>query len=68
MAVSDFAGIALDCLHIRSVLGERARKTTHAAQNEKWPSEEWVDATEEHEVGSVSQERKQVMNQASKIN
>lgn len=38
------------------------------AQNEKWPSEEWVDATEEHEVGSVSQERKQVMNQASKIN
>lgn len=38
------------------------------AQNEKWPSEEWVDTMEEHEVGSVSQERKQVMNQASKIN
>lgn len=38
------------------------------AQNEKCPSEEWVDATEEHEVGSVSQKRKQVMNQALKIN
>lgn len=38
-----------------------------AAQREKHPSEDWADALEEHGVGGVSQERKQVMNQALKI-
>lgn len=38
-----------------------------AAQREKHPSEDWGNALEEHRVGGLSQERKQVMNQALKI-
>lgn len=38
-----------------------------AAQREKHPSEDWGDALEEHGVGGMSQERKQIMNQAFKI-
>lgn len=68
MGLADVPGIVLYPVFTFTVyLGREPGNPPIAAQREKHPSEDWGDALEEHGVGGVSQERKQIMNQALKI-